>query len=96
VSSSSRWNLWSRTWVYAGHASQSRTQATSSRSISPPARNWCATPTGTIRVLDETAARIKGTRASVGDLARQMPAKTFRAHIHAWTYRTVWLVIKYR
>ena len=78
--------LWSRTWVYAGHASQI-----------PDAGDFitldiAAKPVimvrhtdGTIRVLMNRCAH-KGTKV-VGDLAGNA-GKTFRCPYHAWTYRT--------
>ena len=78
--------LWSRTWIYVGHASQVP-NAGDFITLDIAARPviMVRQTDGTIRVLMNRCAH-KGTKV-VGDLAGNA-GKTFRCPYHAWTYRT--------
>src|SRR5258708_18295828 len=78
--------LWSRTWVYAGHASQIPNAGDFiTLDIAAKPVIMVRHTDGTIRVLMNRCAH-KGTKV-VGDLAGNA-GKTFRCPYHAWTYRT--------
>jgi benzoate/toluate 1,2-dioxygenase subunit alpha len=78
--------LWSRTWIYVGHASQVREPGDFITLDIAAKPVICVRHTdGSIRLLMNRCAH-KGTKV-VGDLAGNT-GKTFRCPYHAWTYRT--------
>src|SRR2546425_1461205 len=78
--------LWSRTWIYVGHASQVPNAGDFiTLDIAAKPVIMVRQTDGTIRVLMNRCAH-KGTKV-VGDLAGNA-GKTFRCPYHAWTYRT--------
>jgi len=78
--------LWSRTWIYVGHASQVPNAGDFiTLDIAAKPVIMVRHTDGTIRVLMNRCAH-KGTKV-VGDLAGNA-GKTFRCPYHAWTYRT--------
>jgi phenylpropionate dioxygenase-like ring-hydroxylating dioxygenase large terminal subunit len=78
--------LWSRTWIYVGHASQVPNAGDFiTLDIAAKPVIMVRQTDGTIRVLMNRCAH-KGTKV-VSDLAGNA-GKTFRCPYHAWTYRT--------
>jgi phenylpropionate dioxygenase-like ring-hydroxylating dioxygenase large terminal subunit len=78
--------LWSRTWIYVGHASQVPASGDFvTLDIAAKPVIMVRHTDGTIRVLMNRCAH-KGTKV-VSDLAGNA-GKTFRCPYHAWTYRT--------
>jgi len=78
--------LWSRTWIYVGHASQVPTAGDFiTVDIAAKPVIMVRHTDGTVRVLMNRCAH-KGTKV-VSDLAGNT-GKTFRCPYHAWTYRT--------
>ena len=78
--------LWSRTWIYVGHASQVPNAGDFvTLAIAAKPVIMVRQTDGTIRVLMNRCAH-KGTKV-VSDLAGNA-GKTFRCPYHAWTYRT--------
>jgi phenylpropionate dioxygenase-like ring-hydroxylating dioxygenase large terminal subunit len=78
--------LWSRTWVYLGHASQVPNPGDYiTADIAAKPVIMVRHTDGTVRVLMNRCAH-KGTKV-VYDLAGNA-GKTFRCPYHAWTYRT--------
>jgi len=78
--------LWSRTWVYVGHASQVREPGDFiTLDIAAKPVICVRHADGSIRLLMNRCAH-KGTKL-VGDLAGNT-GRTFRCPYHAWTYRT--------
>jgi phenylpropionate dioxygenase-like ring-hydroxylating dioxygenase large terminal subunit len=78
--------LWSRTWIYVGHASQVPNPGDFiTLDIAAKPVLMVRQPDGTIRLLMNRCAH-KGTKV-VSDLAGNA-GKTFRCPYHAWTYRT--------
>jgi len=78
--------LWSRTWIYVGHASQVPAPGDFiTLDIAAKPVIMVRQTDGTIRVLMNRCAH-KGTKV-VSDLAGNA-GKTFRCPYHAWTYRT--------
>src|SRR5438445_553052 len=78
--------LWSRTWIYVGHASQVPNAGDFiTLDIAAKPVIMVRQTDATIRVLMNRCAH-QGTKV-VGDLAGNA-GKTFRCPYHAWTYRT--------
>jgi phenylpropionate dioxygenase-like ring-hydroxylating dioxygenase large terminal subunit len=78
--------LWSRTWIYVGHASQVPNAGDFiTLDIAAKPVIMVRHTDGTIRVLMNRCAH-KGTKV-MSDLAGNA-GKTFRCPYHAWTYRT--------
>jgi benzoate/toluate 1,2-dioxygenase alpha subunit len=78
--------LWSRTWIYVGHASQVPNAGDFiTLDIAAKPVLMVRQADGTIRLLMNRCAH-KGTKV-VSDLAGNA-GKTFRCPYHAWTYRT--------
>jgi phenylpropionate dioxygenase-like ring-hydroxylating dioxygenase large terminal subunit len=78
--------LWSRTWIYVGHASQVPNAGDFiTLDIAAKPVIMVRQADGTIRVLMNRCAH-KGTKV-VSELAGNA-GKTFRCPYHAWTYRT--------
>src|SRR5258706_2453669 len=78
--------LWSRTWIYVGHASQVPNAGDFvTVDIAAKPVIMVRHTDGTVRVLMNRCAH-KGTKV-VSDLAGNT-GKTFRCPYHAWTYRT--------